>query len=159
MKTVEQIKAEMEQKLAAFEAEMQKLQKEHDDLVSGKLPDILENFDPYNIYKVLKFLEKKENENFFTYSGGYFDGDYFVCEQDKEISFGRYTIKIVDQEGGGEGSGEHWHSVFKVSEKGKEDRYYYIPGWYQSYNGTEIEWSGIYEVEPYDKVVIAWRKK
>lgn len=76
------------------------------------------------------------------------------------LVYENFTLECVDQEGGGEGDGEHWHSVIKAesrSEPGKA-RYFYIPGYYASYDGTTIEYHDAYEVEPYEKTVIDWKK-
>jgi len=77
------------------------------------------------------------------------------------LVYDNFTLTCVEQVGGGEGSGEHWHSVIKAESRAVPgtSRYFYIPGWYASYNGTEIEYSSIYEVEPYEKVVIDWKAK
>ena len=77
------------------------------------------------------------------------------------LVYDNFTLTCVDQVGGGEGSGEHWHSVIKAESRAVPgtSRYFYIPGYYASYNGTEIEYDGLYEVEPYEKVVIDWKAK
>lgn len=117
----------------------------------------MENFDPKKFRDILEYLN--DNREYITKSPRYFDGDDFVRDQGNVIEYVKYTIEVVDQEGGGEGEGEHWHSVIKVSEPFKNDRYFYIPGYYSSYDGTDIEWDEIYEVEPYEKKVIDWRVK
>jgi hypothetical protein len=87
----------------------------------------------------------------------------FVQNIDSKIRlvYDNFTLTCVDQVGGGEGSGEHWHSVIKAESRAVlgTSRYFYIPGWYASYNGTEVEYDGLYEVEPYEKVVIDWKAK
>jgi hypothetical protein len=77
------------------------------------------------------------------------------------LVYDNFTLTCVEQVGGGEGSGEHWHSVIKAESRAVPgtSRYFYIPGYYASYNGTEIEYDGLYEVEPYEKVVIDWKAK
>jgi hypothetical protein len=158
MKTADQIKEEMEKKLKQFEHEMVILQKEYQDVCSKKLPDFIENIDPTKIKRVFDHLEK--NKHLLQPEPNYFDGKDFLYDINKKIIIGKYTITIVDQEGGGEGEGEHWHSVFKIQQDDSCDiHYYYIPGYYYSYDGSTIEWDSIYEVEPYEKVVTAWRKK
>jgi hypothetical protein len=77
------------------------------------------------------------------------------------LVYDNFTLTCVEQVGGGEGSGEHWHSVIKAESRAVPgtSRYFYIPGYYASYNGTEVEYDGLYEVEPYEKVVIDWKVK
>ena len=90
----------------------------------------------------------------------YSDHFYFFDHSTNSIIFGDWEVDTVDSQGGGEGDGEHWHRVFKViNNKNKTLEFYYVPGYYSSYNGTEIEWDGIYEVLPYEKTVIAWKAK
>lgn len=91
------------------------------------------------------------------------DRDEFVTNVDAKIRlvYDNFTLTCVDQEGGGEGEGEHWHSVIKAESRAVPgtSRYFYIPGYYASYNGTEVEYDGLHEVEPYEKVVIDWKRK
>jgi hypothetical protein len=154
MKTSKEIEAE----IARMQQELKKVK----ELESGKLPNILENFNPKKIKKVLDFLENKDNcvkylKNPTERQVKWGIDTYSFYDYEEPIQFGDWVVTCVDQQGGGEGSGEHWHCVFKVEKSGNLVGHYYIPGYYQSYNGTEIEWDGIYEVEPYEKMVIDWR--
>lgn len=87
----------------------------------------------------------------------------FVCRDSKYVRlvFENFTLECVDQQGGGEGEGEHWHSVIKAESRvvPGSARYFYIPGYYASYDGTNIDYDYTYEVEPFEKVVIDWVKK
>lgn len=154
MKTSKEIEAE----IARMQQELEEVRK----LESGKLPDILENFNPKKIKEVIDLLGNKENcEKYLNNpterqkKWGIDEYSFYGCQE--PIQFGDWLVQAVDQQGGREGQGEHWHCVFKVEKNGELVGHYYIPGWYQSYNGTEIEWSDIYEVEPYEKVVIDWK--
>lgn len=154
MKTSKEIEAE----IARMQQELEEVRK----LESGKLPDILENFNPKNIGEVIDFLGNKENcekylKNLTERQKKWGIDEYSFYDVQDPIQFGDWLVQVVDQQGDGEGQGEHWHCVFKVEKNGELVGHYYIPGWYQSHNGTEIEWSDIYEVEPYEKVVIDWR--
>lgn len=77
------------------------------------------------------------------------------------LVYENFTIECVDQEGGGEGEGEHWHSVIKAESRAVPGsaRYFYIPGYYASYDGTTIDYDYAFEVEPFEKVVIDWKRK
>ena len=154
MKTSKEIEAE----IARMQQELEKVK----ELEAGKLPLFLEKLNPKKIKEVLEFFEEKENCKKYLNNPTAGDLKYGVdssdfCCDNNSISFGDWVVAVVDQEGGGEGEGEHWHCVFKVEKNGELVGHYYIPGYYQSYNGTEIEWDGIYEVEPYEKMVIDWR--
>lgn len=76
------------------------------------------------------------------------------------LTFDEFTLEVVDQKGGGEGEGEHWHSVLKAVDVADPTivRYFYIPGYYASYDGTTIDFDDIYEVTPFDKVVVDWKR-
>lgn len=76
------------------------------------------------------------------------------------LTFDEFTLEVVDQKGGGEGEGEHWHSVLKAVDVADPTivRYFYIPGYYASYEGTTIDFDDIYEVTPFDKVVVDWKR-
>jgi hypothetical protein len=156
MKTSKEIEAE----IARMQQELEKAK----ELESEKLPDILENFNPKNIRNVLRFLEPKDSadkylKNPTAYQSKWGIDEYSFYDSMEKIQFGDWVVQVVDQQGGGEGEGEHWHCVFKVEKNGTLMGHYYIPGYYQSYNGTEIEWDSIYEVEPYEKMVIDWKTK
>ena len=163
MKTKEQIESEIKKLTTELEA-VEKAEAEKAEALEKAETDFLVNFEPKNIKEVLYFFDNKEKcEKFLKNPTAsqlkYGLEPYDFPHQKNKIEFFDWTIEVVDQEGGGEGEGEHWHCVFKVEKEGILHGYYYIPGYYQSYNGTEIEWSGVYEVEPYDKVVVDWRVK
>lgn len=151
---------ELENEIARMKQELEKVK----ELESGKLPDFLQNFDPKNIKKVLDFFEESENcvkylknatETQLKYG---IDAHYFCYDTNNCLEFGDWIVTIVDQKGGGEGNGEHWHCVFKVEKHNELVGHFYIPGYYSSYNGTEIEWDDIYAVEPFEKMVIDWKR-
>jgi len=91
------------------------------------------------------------------------DAYRFVNGDSKYIRlvFENFTLECVDRQGGGEGEGEHWHSVIKAESRAVPgtSRYFYIPGYYSSYDGTSIDYDYAYEVEPFEKVVIDWKEK
>jgi hypothetical protein len=59
----------------------------------------------------------------------------------------------VDQQGG-EGQGEHWHSVKYFPD---HDIYIKVTGYYSSYDGTEIDgWNSCSEVKPRQKVITVY---
>lgn len=111
-------------------------------------------------YSNLAPISNIEETSIGTYG---LERDEFVHNIDSKIRlvYDNFTLTCVDQEGGGEGEGEHWHSVIKAESRAVPgtSRYFYIPGYYASYNGTEIEYDGLHEVEPYEKVVIDWKRK
>lgn len=59
---------------------------------------------------------------------------------------------------GGEGEGEVWYRVFKLRTP-QEDRYFYLPGYYQSYHGATINDDEIHEVFPKQVVKTEWADK
>ena len=58
---------------------------------------------------------------------------------------------------GGEGQGDEYWTVFKLTKDGAES-FWKIPGWYQSFQGGELEWSDVYQVESYERMVTDWRE-
>lgn len=67
------------------------------------------------------------------------------------------TVNCVESYGGCEGSGEEYWIVVKIKHNSIET-YWKVPGWYQSYEGSELEWNNAYQVEQYEKTVLAWRE-
>lgn len=69
------------------------------------------------------------------------------------------TIEAEEVFGGGEGDGEEYYIVFSARSGADEPkRYFKIPGWYQSYHGSELEIENTFEVVPGEKVVRVWNK-
>lgn len=66
------------------------------------------------------------------------------------------TLAYVDGEHGGEGSAEHIWQVWSVTDDEGNKQYFQKTGYYASYDGSN--WDGsLYEVEPFEKTVTAWR--
>lgn len=59
------------------------------------------------------------------------------------------------EEYGGEGQGEEYWVVFSLTE-GNLNRYFRKPGWYQSYDGGELD-GDLTEVNPVAKVITVWQ--
>lgn len=166
-------KAERDAKIKAENDEKEKglFALSFDELTPKKLNDLLQKWEEKDkdekmaFFDVQAYMEDfnrkstKKTEFKDTYMGKYgFSLDELANER-YEVSFPNFNVKCVDQQGGGEGEGEHWHAVLKVTSKADQtqSRFFYIPGWYASYDGSTIEWSQMYEVEPYEKTVTDWR--
>ena len=68
------------------------------------------------------------------------------------------TLHCAECFGGSEGDGEEHWLVVKIKHNSIETCWM-VPGWYASYDGGELEWENAYQVESYEKTVIAWREK
>lgn len=77
-------------------------------------------------------------------------------ESDSE-EFCGYKVTCEERYGGSEGDGEEHYVVLKFELDGVE-QYWLIPGFYQSYEGSSLEYSDAYKVEPYEETVRDWRK-
>lgn len=80
--------------------------------------------------------------------------DSFAFEDYDVEELGLGEIKEVDQVGG-EGEGDHWHSVKHFVD---HDIYIYVRGSYSSYNGTDFwdEWGACSEVRPQEKTITVY---
>ena len=70
---------------------------------------------------------------------GFEEGDYVMNGVD---------MKHIEQDGGGEGGGEHCETVVQVGEK-----YYKVVYSYYSYDGFNYEDADVYEVVPVERLV------
>ena len=70
---------------------------------------------------------------------GFEDGDYVVDGVD---------MKHIEQDGGGEGGGEHCETVVQAG-----DKYYKIVYSYYSYEGYNYDGADVYEVIPTERLV------
>lgn len=65
-------------------------------------------------------------------------------------------VEFYNSKGGGEGSGEEYYIILKVT-LGEEESLWKIPGSYYSHDGVYIELGNIHQVEEYEKVVKDYR--
>jgi len=80
----------------------------------------------------------------------------FEYEAGSYVEIGGWKITLKERFGGYEGSGEEHYLVYEVSQNGALHSYWKVPGWYQSYHGSETEWDNIHQVKPVEKMVIDW---
>lgn len=86
-------------------------------------------------------LEEKFTEN----------GLIYRC---KEILVGNgWKVDLAEKVGGSEGEGETYYLIYRFYKEGSKDKFFKIPGWYQSYHGGELEWHRAKEVFPKQKMV------
>ncbi|WP_190822010.1 hypothetical protein [Saccharopolyspora pogona] len=69
-----------------------------------------------------------------------------------EVIEGLGVVSVIETEGGGEGEGDHVHMVFRVVFDDGSVRFFRIDGYYQSYDGTEID-GDLFEVQPVERLV------
>ena len=116
----------------------------------------LDNFTPSNksINKLFELMSDNKNKDYFGFK---YTPERNYIQEYTPISFGDWTVETECDFGGGEGSGSTRYVVFKFTKKGEEPTYWYIPGYYESYNGSEFEYDDMYQCEPYEKMVIDYR--
>lgn len=78
-------------------------------------------------------------EDTYEFLMGFEEGDYVM---------GGTNMKHVEQDGGGEGGGEHCETVVQAG-----DKYYKIVYSYYSYDGYNYEGADVYEVVPVERLV------
>lgn len=102
------------------------------------------------------FLNQVDNDydqisDFLEYSVGHSE------EFDSYTLTNGYTLTMLHSIGGNEGGGEHVERVFSVYDKqDKSLKYYKVEGSYASYDGTDMNYRGIKEVFPVEKVVTVY---
>lgn len=67
------------------------------------------------------------------------------------------SVTVVHRVGGGEGSGETLYKIVRVQGQPYGVRYFEMPGWYQSYDGSHYD-GNLFEVEPVETVVTVYRR-
>jgi hypothetical protein len=116
----------------------------------------MEKMNFKQIMDVLK--DKIESVHEFAYGDFgermYPDAKYGTPEYESRTLPELGEIKEVEQVGG-EGEGDHWHSVKYFVE---HDIYIYVKGWYSSYNGTDFYdgWDCCSEVRPQEKTITVY---
>jgi len=95
-----------------------------------------------NFEQIMEVLKEKIN-----------DVSEFAFEEYDKYELGLGKINEVDQVGG-EGEGDHWHSVKHFVD---HNVYIYVRGWYSSYSGTDFSgWDSCKEVKPQEKTITVY---
>jgi hypothetical protein len=110
-----------------------------------------------SIVEVIEMASESANLKFFKnlrYTSGIHD-----ISDGTSLQFGDgWVIKCKYSHGGGEGDGSERYVVLSVTQNGANETFWYVPGYYESYNGSELELDCLYQVEPYQKTVTDYRK-
>ncbi len=85
---------------------------------------------------------------------GYTDSGLSLLTEECEFEYKGYNFTLKERFGG-EGKGEIYWVVFEVS-KGEEKKFFMIDGWYQSYEGGELDVDTTHEVEQVEKMIKVW---
>ncbi len=70
------------------------------------------------------------------------------------LSLNGWFLEHVYREGGREGDGAEYWIVFSASKENEKTKYFRVDGWYQSYDGSELDWNDMYEAMPVEKTYI-----
>jgi len=110
-----------------------------------------------SLIEVIEMSEKQANLSFFK-DLKYTSGMYGLAHEDVELEFGDgWKIEQHYRHGGREGDGSEHYVVLKVTQNDTKETFWMIPGYYESYNGSELELDCIHQVEPYQKTVTDYR--
>jgi hypothetical protein len=71
--------------------------------------------------------------------------------------FGGWNLLCKEQDGG-EGQGDDYWVVIEAAKKGEESKFFKVPGWYSSGNGSELTFSETFRVQPVQVLVNQWQK-
>ena len=99
-------------------------------------------------------------EHTYTYNKKEYSGEGSELLRDESsFKYEGHEFSHEDQHGG-EGQGEDYWIVFSVTNlvDKKDVTYYKVPGWYQSYHGSELEWDNLFEVKSVEKVINVWEE-
>lgn len=86
------------------------------------------------------------------------EGDWYEYQYEEitEVDLPEFGyLEVVEIVGGGEGSGEHMHIVFKLTCDDGTEEYFKVDGFYSSFGGSE--WDGtLYSVTPQQKTITVY---
>jgi len=156
----------LQQQLRELEIAKKEQQKAIDDEIARqqKIKAELEaknKFDDWhpsvgNMIEVIKMSDRSDNLQYFKnlkYTVGVYGIDY------QPLDFGDgWNIKCRYRHGGGEGDGSEHYLILSVTQHGENETFWMIPGYYQSYNGAELELDSIHQVRPYQKTVTDYER-
>ena len=110
-----------------------------------------------SLISVIQMSENQANLPFFK-NLKYTSDVYGLAHDDVELKFGDgWKIENHYHHGGGEGDGSEHYVVLKVTQNDINETFWMVPGYYESYNGSELELDCIHQVEPYQKTVTDYR--
>lgn len=110
-----------------------------------------------SLISVIEMSEKQANLPFFK-DLKYTCGVYGISHEDVELKFGDgWKIEHHYRHGGVEGDGSEHYVVLKVTQNDIKETFWMVPGYYESYNGSELELDCIHQVEPYERTIIDYR--
>jgi len=111
-----------------------------------------------SLISVIEMSEKQANLQLFK-GLRYTSGISGIAHEDVELKFGDgWKIENQYRHGGSEGDGSEHYVVLKVTQNDINETFWMVPGYYESYNGSELELDCIHQVEPYEKTVTDYRK-
>lgn len=156
----------LEEKLKELEITKKKQQKAINDEIKRqeKLKVELEVKDKFkdwhpsvgNMIEVIKMSSNSDNLHYFN-NLKYRVGEYGIDYNPLEFGDG-WTIKCFYRHGGGEGDGSEHYVVLSVTQNDINETFWMIPGYYQSYNGRELELDDIHQVEPYERTITDFKR-
>ncbi len=140
----------MSNKIKELENEIARLKQQAEEIAEQERVAALEKWEP-TAENVKKFVGENDLDEPLSDEcsyGEYKDGVKFP---------NGWLGKNVHCEGGGEGDGEEYWIVFSLT-KDNVIKYFRVDGWYQSYNGGELEWSNMFEAKPVQKTYTDYDK-
>lgn len=99
--------------------------------------------------KLIREIKTCVNENDLRYNS--VTSEKYNVNQD-------FSISIKEVFGGHEGGGEEHFIVFELFKNDENLGFYKVPGYYTSYNGSELYWNDTYKVNPVEVTNIEWQK-
>jgi len=110
-----------------------------------------------SLISVIEMSDKQANLSLFK-GLRYTSGISGIAHEDETLEFGDgWKIENNYRHGGGEGDGSEHYVVLKVTQNDINETFWMVPGYYESYNGSELELHSLYQVEPYERTVIDYR--
>jgi hypothetical protein len=113
---------------------------------------------------MLKLEKVKEALNTEHKYLGYGEKEYSgegnsIIEEERSFEHEGHKFDYEEQYGGMDMGSEYWivFSVTSLADAG-DVAYYKVPGWYQSYCGSELEWDNLFEVKSVEKTVTVWEE-
>jgi hypothetical protein len=142
------MKKDIEQQIEATRKkliELEAVKKKQEDEVK----QLGEDFTPSRI-NLIKIRDKIDSGLMGTdiYSFEEYEGTF--------VKIGNWEIILHERFGGSSGDGEEHYLIYEVRYSGQPHSFWKVPGYYSSYEGSELEWDNVYQVQPVTKTIIAW---
>jgi hypothetical protein len=141
---------ELQNEIAVQEKLIKKLKAESDAIAAANKEGITD----HTKQSVLKFIDYIVDNKIIKYVNS---REEFVSSEAYSAEWNEWKLVVEKVYGGGEGDGEEHWAILRLTDPFGEESFWKIPGYYQSYDGGNLEVDDIFRVTPHKVEVTQYK--